>query len=235
MLNQPPKIGIVSGIGPLAGADVLTKVFKNAAKFFNAVEDYEYPDVVLINHGIKGVDNSAKLSDVFEEELITMVSQLESQGANIIGIACNTAHLYLDKIPVKPNAKLLNLIDLVAKCASGTNNNLLLTSRTTKEEELYSKYLSKYSCSYSETNFVQQQLVDQAISAIMAHDLEQAGKLVANIFGSIKPSEISTIIAGCTELPIAIDNCLSKNKFEVIDSNDVLARNLVEEYYKQLK
>jgi aspartate/glutamate racemase len=95
MKKHPPKIGIVSGIGPLAGSDVFAKLLKYAADTFDAVEDSQYPDVVLVSHGIEGVDNIGTLNPQFEKDIVSMVSQLEQNQANIIGIACNTAHIYL--------------------------------------------------------------------------------------------------------------------------------------------
>ena len=40
-------IGIVSGLGPLAGSDVLDKLYQHAARRYHAVEDVDYPDVLL--------------------------------------------------------------------------------------------------------------------------------------------------------------------------------------------
>lgn len=140
MKKHIPKIGIVSGIGPLAGSDVFAKLLKYAADTYNAVEDNEYPDVVLVNHGIAGVDNVGTLNPQFEKDIISMVNQLELNQANIIGMACNTAHIYLDKIKTKPSTTLVNLIDEMAKGASTADvKYLLLTSSTSKKNKASTK------------------------------------------------------------------------------------------------
>lgn len=232
---RPPKIGIVSGIGPLAGSDVLAKTFKNAAKLYGAKEDHEYPDLILLNHGINGIDNTGALSDSFEKEIVSMVQQLESAGCNIIGIACNTAHLYLDKIETKPETKLINLIDEVSVSAKAKGlKYLLLTSSTSRQHQLYQSYLNLHGVNFKATSKSQQQLLDQAIDLVMAYNLEKAGIKMAQVLASAKKQGYSAVIAGCTELPIAIANCVNLEGLEILDSNDELAKALLRNYYKKI-
>lgn len=227
-----PKIGIVSGVGPLAGSDLLAKVFKNAAHLYGAVEDNQYPDLILLNHGIKGFDNTATLNDNFKNEIIESVQKLESQGANVIGIACNTAHAYLHKIKINKNTKLINLIDAVAHEASKHNvKYLLLTSNGSKQQKLYHPYLKKYGVNFVETSEEMQGALDSTIGLVMAHKLDEAGKVIERVLSEAETRGFRAIIAGCTELPIAIDHCKSKNNIKIIDSNQVLAQRLTANYY----
>lgn len=228
-----PKIGIVSGVGPLAGSDVLAKVLKNAAILYGAVEDSEYPDIVFVNHGIEGVDNVGTLNDTFEKEIVSMVQQLESQGATVIGIACNTAHIYLDKIKVGQDTVLVNLIDAVAaKAATADDKYLLLSSSTSKKQKLYHSYLQKHGVSFQETTHKQQKLLDKAIGLVMAYELNHAGKILEQVLLGAKANGFTAVIAGCTELPIAIDHGQIPKNIKVIDSNQVLAQCLITDYYK---
>ena len=227
-----PKIGIVSGIGPLAGADVLHKVFKHAAFVYSAVEDNEYPDVALLNHGIDGVGNSGSLNDDFQSGIITMVHDLESLGATIIGIACNTAHVYIHKIRVMKSTILVNLIDAVAsEAAKHDNQYLLLTSSVSKQQKLYQPYLHKHGVQFTETTDGIQKKLDSAIALVMAHKLNEAGQLLNSVIDWAAAHGCTAIIAGCTELPIAIGHCQNVG-LDVIDSNEVLAAHLTSHYYE---
>jgi aspartate racemase len=233
-ITSSPKIGIVSGIGPLAGADVLAKTFKNAAKIYGAVEDSEYPDLLLLNHGIEGVDNIGTLNATFEKEIVDMVHQLEVQGCSIIGIACNTAHTYLDKIKTKPQTTFVNLVDTVSKVAKEAGHSyLLLTSSTSKQQKLYHGYLDKYAVPFQESTHQQQVLLDKAIGLVMEYKLDEAGELLEEVLKSAKSEGYDAVIAGCTELPIAIANCKDLSGLEVIDSNDELAKALLDNYYNK--
>ena len=233
--TSPPKIGIVSGIGPLAGADVLAKTFKNAAKMYGAIEDSEYPDLLLLNHGIVGVDNIGTLNDTFEKEIVDMVHQLEVQGCNIIGIACNTAHTYLDKIKTKPQTTFVNLIDTVSKVAKEAGHSyLLLTSSTSKQQKLYHGYLDKHDVPFQESTQKQQVLLDKAIGLVMAYKLDEAGELLEKVLKSAKLAGYDAVIAGCTELPIAIAHCKDLQGIFVIDSNEELAKAMLKDYYQSI-
>lgn len=147
------KIGIVSGTGPLAGADVLSKVFRISAAKYNAKDDAGFPEVILISKGVEGIDGTANLNSAFKKELLDMTQQLESQEANIIGIACNTAHIFFDEIKISYKTTLINLPEQVAKASKSGERHLLLTSRTTRESKLYHKYFSKYQRHFRRSKF----------------------------------------------------------------------------------
>lgn len=234
MKTTHKKIGIVSGIGPLAGSDVLSKILKNSAEQYSAVEDSDYPDLVLISHGIEGVDNTGTLNSSFEEGIVDMVSSLEDQGATIIGIACNTAYTYLDKIHMTHGTSLINLIEVVALATKKNNSGyLLLTSSAAKDQKLYQNYLDTYQVNYSETSSEQQLLVDKVIHLIMAHKLDEAGCVFDEILDSAHADGFSSIIAGCTELPVALQYCKNKHELSIVNSNDELAKALLSAYYSQ--
>jgi aspartate racemase len=211
---------------------VLARVFKNAAEMYSAIEDSDYPDLLLLNHGIEGVDNIGTLNDAFEKEIVGMVQYLEAQGCNVIGIACNTAHTYLDKIKTKPQTTFINLIDTVSKVAKEAGHSyLLLTSSTSKQQKLYHGYLDKHAVPFQESNQEQQALLDEAIGLVMAYKLNEAGLLLDKVLEAAKSQGHSAVIAGCTELPVAITHCNDLQGLYIVDSNEELAKALVKKYY----
>ncbi len=229
------KIGIVSGIGPLAGSDVLSKVLTYASKAYGAHEDSEYPEIVLLSHGIDGFDDTAELTDTFKTGVIETVLKLESWGATIIGIACNTAHIYLPDIHLRPETMIINLPQEVTRAANEPGVKYgLLTSRGTKDEGLYKNLLNESSVTFVETTEQQQVLIDKVIDKVMAHTPDDAVKEIESVINEMQAEGVTHFIAGCTELPIAI-NYLDKNSFIVIDSNEVLAKQLVDTYYTAIK
>ena len=68
-----PKIGIVSGFGPIAGIDVASKIHKYAAEHYGAVEDFEYPDFVLVSKGVEGFDKYGAINDKFEPAILDIL------------------------------------------------------------------------------------------------------------------------------------------------------------------
>lgn len=222
-------LGIVSGIGPLAGADALNKLFAHAAQTYGAKEDAEYPDVILMSHGITGVDNTGALSDYFKTELIQLVSRIETAGASVIGIACNTAHIYLPDIAVKPDTILINLPEVVAEAAvqASERHHLLLTSSASRETRLYDNSLQARGVSYDFTNDDTQSRLDEIIELIMAYKLEEAGRAMREVLAWAQSEGYQSIIAACTELPIAIDHCGDTLGLSIIDSSSELGEEML--------
>lgn len=226
------QIGLLSGIGPLAGSDILNKIYKYSALKYGAIEDCEYPDLILINHGIEGVDNLGTVGSKFESELVEGVNKLELAGAGVMGIACNTAHLYLNKIKLADQTRLVNLIEAVSVEAAEVNvNYLLLTSNTSKKQQLYPSYLKNLGVKFNETTAGQQKLLDDTIGLVMSYELEKAEYLLSKLLDKALDDGVQGIIIGCTELPIVFNSAVYSSKFKVHDSNQILAEKLVDSYY----
>lgn len=233
MLDKSRKIGIVSGIGPLAGADILARIFKHAAQDYLAADDDEYPDVILISHGISGVDYLATLSTEFKDEIIKTSESIITQGANVVGIACNTAHVYLDDIKKPRGVEIVNLLNETAKVASASAENyLLLTSHATWSQRLYHHYLNEFKVQFSEADTSQQEILDKTIALVMAYELDRAGDELMPLLDQAEASDFTGLIVGCTELPIAIAHCSRRYNLKVVESNEVLAKVLTDKCYK---
>lgn len=233
MLDKSRKIGIISGIGPLAGADILERVFKHAAQDYSASEDDEYPDVILISHGISGVDYLATLSTEFKDAIIKTAENIITQGANVVGIACNTAHAYLENIQKPHDVEIVNLLSETAKVASASAENyLLLTSHATRAQRLYHHYLNEFKVQFSEVDTAQQAILDKTIALVMAYKLDQAGDELIPLIDQAEANGFTGLIVGCTELPIAITHCPGRHNLKIVESNEVLAKALTDKCYK---
>ncbi len=239
-LNEPSsmdaqsKIGLISGFGPLAGADVLKRILEYSARQYSAFEDHEYPSVVLQSQGFDGFGDSAELSNGFQEALVELATQVTSGGASIIGVACNTAHLYLPEIQASASrAVVVNLIEEVALKAAGIPKRyLLLTSQSTKDEGLHSQRLKQHGVDFCETTIEQQERINEVINAVMQFDLDLAAETLRTVIIDSQPLRIEGLILGCTELPIAYQALAKEIDLPVIDSNQVLAEALTDRYYE---
>ncbi len=85
-------IGIVGGMGPYAGLDLLKKVYDNV----EADSDQSYPDVVMVSASCHIPDRTAFVKNHLGENpsvgISHCVRQLSIAGATHVGISCNTAH-----------------------------------------------------------------------------------------------------------------------------------------------
>ena len=226
-------IGIVSGLGPLAGSDVLDKALAYAATAYGAVEDADYPDVVLFSHGIDDFDSTGSIEDDFVRELVRVVQEIELHHPSVIGVACNTAHLHFDELRAHSGAQFVNLVDATADAAAEHDRRyLLLSSSTTRRTGLYHEALRRRGVRFFDVGDDDQLDVDEIVHTVMAHDLESAGAQIDELLGRLEGGEpFDGIIAACTELPIAFDHSEVSGVITVIDSNRVLARALVDTHF----
>lgn len=230
MTNTP--IGILSGLGPLAGEDVLAKALDYAATRYGAVEDVDYPDVVLVSHGIESFDMTGDVSNGLLAELLVLVAELDTHHPCVIGVACNTAHLFLDELRRRSRAPIVDLIGEVARVAAEAGEEyLLLSSSTTRSTGLYRQALERRGVRFHEVSSGEQAVVDEIVHHVMAHELEIAGTAIRHLIDNWKTSPYTAVIAGCTELPMAFAHSGLAHRIPIIDSNQVLAELLVDAYY----
>lgn len=232
----PRPIGLLSGLGPLAGSDVLDKIILHAALAYAAVEDADYPDVVVVSHGISDFDATGSMSPSFEAELVEMIDELEEHHPLVVGIACNTAHLALEALRARTKAHVVDLIEEVARCAASSRPDLrylLISSSTTRRTGLYRSRLQQHGVCFSEVNDEHQAQLDEVIHLVMAHQLDAAARRITPIVNEAGRG-CDALIAGCTELPMALDRTRLPDEMPVIDSNRVLAETLVDTYFRLL-
>lgn len=121
-------IGIVGGVGPYAGLDLVKKIFDNT----EARSDQEHLDVLLVNSPRLIDDRTAYLLAVRDGKavmdpaidpanpgrgIVACVQKVAAAGAEVIGIPCNTAHsplifdVIIREVAVHmPGIQLLHLI-----------------------------------------------------------------------------------------------------------------------------
>ena len=225
------KIGLLSGMGPLAGSDVLRKAIEYAAAKYGAREDCDYPDMVLLSHGLVGFDAQGTLSDTLSRELVAAFLDLEASRPTIIGVACNTAHLLLGELKRHTKAQIVNLPQEVAKqAAKHSGKLLLLSSYTARHAALYRTALLAEGVSYLQVSEDSQAVVDAAIGLVMECKLTQAGQVLSGLVKAYK-QDVACVVLGCTELPLAFDADSFLQTISRIDSNQVLAERLVDHCY----
>lgn len=85
-------IGIVGGMGPEAGLELLSRITGHTV----AASDQEHLSTILMSFPSRIVDRSAYLNGQTTENpaysIVEIIRKLELAGAQVVGIACNTSH-----------------------------------------------------------------------------------------------------------------------------------------------
>lgn len=245
-MKTEKMIGIVGGVGPYAGLDLIKKIFDNTL----AEKDQEHLSTMLISAPVEIEDRTSFLlgnSSINPGHAIaSIIERLERSGAELIGIPCNTAHApeilgaakeELEKKGSK--AKILHMIHEVANHIkangqAGKKIGLLCTIGLAGTG-LYQKALEKAGLfPVMPDKNIQDEVQDSiynpsyGLKAKSNPVAPQAVEILKKAIGNLKGKGVKTVILGCTELPLAFQD-KEENGVKLIDSTLILARALVRE------
>ncbi|MEM1283480.1 MAG: aspartate/glutamate racemase family protein [Chlamydiota bacterium] len=228
MRNQTKNtIGIIGGAGPMAGQLLMKKIITNYQKNYGCVNDYDFPKMILLSYPFSEMLESTKASEKdnkISQQLEDSLDFLIENGANKIGIACNTLHGFLDKTCHRN--RLVNLIKetKIYLTEQKFSKALVLCTNTSVQKNVHD-YIS-----ISLPNNEEQKLIDYLIRAVLsgAFSLQESQQLKSYIFSkTMKDPVIDCVILGCTELSVLYDEFpMEISGIKMIDPLDLLASKI---------
>lgn len=228
-------IGILGGMGPEATVDCFAKIVKNTP----AQKDQDHLRVI-IDSNPKVPERTAAIlgrGDAPTSVMVKGCRVLENAGANFIIIPCVSAHFFVEEIQGQINLPILSMFDAVAECIEQGHPHirtvgLLATTGTIKG----GRFQQRLSASGIETIVPGDELQGRVMTCI--YDIKNAQSKrtraavtcdlteVANGLLNVGNCHAEAIIAGCTEIPLA----LSQEDLPVpyFDSLLILARAAIQ-------
>jgi aspartate racemase len=232
-MNKPARLlGVLGGMGPLATVDFLRKLIEEtpAARDQDHIPVIAYsvpqiPDrpLAILGHGESPLPH-----------LLEGIHTLQQAGAQVIAIACNTAHYWHDELLLGGGVPLLHIAD--AACDALNENpaqrvGLLATEGTVAAGFYQSRLAARGITCLLNSAEEQQSLVLPAIECVKRNDLAQAHELAAQAVRRLLDRGAQTIVLGCTEIPLAIEHPAASQTPDVtahcIDATRALARACV--------
>lgn len=224
-------IGILGGMGPEATLDCFGKILKNTP----AKRDSDHLRVVIdSNPGIP--DRIAAILGDGESPVPALVDGcrgLEKAGADFVIVPCVTVHYFLPQIQAESPLPVLSIVDAVADTIGRnfpeTRTVGLMGTVATVESGLFQNRLARDGIQTLVPDSARQSVIIGAIkdikdsrpprtrSEITADLIEAAGHLIEK-----KPEGADVIIAGCTEIPLALGQ--EHLSVPYLDSLKILAR-----------
>jgi len=240
-MSSEKIIGIVGGVGPYAGLDLAKKIFDQT----KAKSDQEHLPIALLSIPQQIEDRTAFLLNETNinpaNAIFTIIRKLEQIGADIIGIACNTAHTpeIFDTILKKLNqansgVRLFNMIKEVAayirtSCSTVKDIGILCTTGAYKTR-LYQNILEPEGFNViMPDQALQDSVVNKAIYEIKAQSnpvTEAAEEQVLAGIEHLQKKGAQAIVLGCTELGLAV-SAGQAGETVIIDPALILARALI--------
>ncbi len=222
-------VGIIGGLGPEATVDLMRRVIRATP----AGDDQDHIRM-LVDCNPKVPSRMKAILEGSGEDpspcLVTMAKDLAAWGADFLVIACNTAHLYFERIQEAVPIPLLNMIDLTVDHVVSENPAIrkagLLASWTVIRPGLYEAAFAKKGVALSHPSAALQDRLLTVIRRIKTGQhgapereaLEEAGR-------DLLDQGAEALIIACTELSVIAEDL--KMKAGIFDASQVLAEAIV--------
>jgi len=221
-------IGILGGMGPAATVDLMARIVaatpaKGDSGHLRLLVDIN-PAVPDRNDAIQRGGPSPGPA------LAAMAQGLERQGADMLAIACNSAHAWADEIRVATAVPLVSMIDAtiaaIARDHPGARRVGLLAADACLGADLYQAPLA--AAGYAVLLSDDQPGFMALVYGVKAGDTGPAARAgMAAQAASLVAQGAQVIVAACTEVPLllAAGDCA----VPLVDSSDALVHALIEE------
>ena len=223
-------IGILGGMGPEATSDFFAKLLS----FDKAARDQDHLHIIVeCDPSIP--DRTAFILGKGPDPLPAMLASarcLEAAGAQIVGIPCMTAHNFLPRLRRLSSLDFLSAFEAMAVAMRDTWPEIhslgILATAGTKTARLYETYLPGYTIIWPDED-EQKSLVMEAIygkEGIKAGNRgEYPRSLLVKAAASLAKKGADAIVAGCTEVPLAISQ--EALDLPLVDPMVILAKALI--------
>lgn len=199
-------IGVIGGMGPLATVDLYSKIVLHT----DAKTDQEHPRVCIDSNTAIADRTAALLRGGADPvpEMVKSAKRLESIGAEVLIMPCNTAHCFYDAVAAAVDVPLLHMIALTrdALLARRVRTAGLLATDGTVETGVYQRTFAG-----SGVELLTPPPEDQAAVMEMVYDGIKAGRTdldgaaFRRCCENLLARGAEVLVLGCTELPPAFE------------------------------
>lgn len=226
-------IGLIGGMGPYATSYLYKLLLDKSRLDYGARRNCDYPEVIIDSLPIPDFISDLDFVGVAKEEILSRVKMLTIYGSRKIFMVCNSGHIFEGEMRLASKGRFISLIDLVTNkinSLQGKRIGLLATPTTIKMKLYGQKIKENINLYYPDQKILGE--IENVIRGVIAGDTKKENKRLSDLVRKfIEKNKLDTIVLGCTELPVVFP----REEFEgieVIDSLDILASSILEQYYQ---
>ncbi|KAB2336189.1 amino acid racemase [Cytobacillus depressus] len=217
-------VGIIGGMGPLATVDLMNKIIS----YTPAMKDQDHIHIIADNYSQIPDRTTAILGKGIDPTpyIVQSAQRLQNAGAELLVIACNTAHFFYEAAEKSVSIPILHMPLETTRFVQENNIKkvgLLATDGTIKSK-LYQNSCRNYRIDVIEPDKELQEKVMEGISAIKGGNLEAGFLHLSMVANQLKENGAEAIIAGCTEVPLVLK---SSENICIIDPTEILAKIVI--------
>jgi len=231
-------IGILGGNGTMASLNFTMELVKNAF----SPSDSERPNFILRNLPPKQEDSfvyDGKLQDYSPlDDLVEAARYIESGGAEVLVMPCNSLHYFYKDIQERISIKFLSIIEVTVEKIINSHPNArniaVLSTGITNEKGLYAEVLERCGLKHVKLPDKIQKMVNTCVfDGDNEDDIIRNKGLMQEVIDYIQnETDTDVIIAGCTEVPLFIGHI--EMKLPMINSSLELAKAVLKHSNYQL-
>jgi aspartate racemase len=231
MSKKPHKVlGVLGGMGPAATADFL----RILAEMAGAEGDQDHPKIVLFSNP-QIPDRTAAITGGGEDPaplLLEGLKTLESWGAQLLAVPCNTAHVFINGFRDRLSVPLVHIIEETIHRAmkKSPGGAWLIATSGTSASGIYEAEAKKRDYPLLIPGPETQNILQEVIALVKANRLGESGIRLESCLRRLWAEKDLPVIGACTELPLAYRSS-AMDKKKIISSLDSLALACLERIY----
>jgi aspartate racemase len=231
MSKKPHKVlGVLGGMGPAATADFL----RILAEMAGAESDQDHPKIILFSNP-QIPDRTAAITGGGEDPaplLLEGLKTLESWGAQLLAVPCNTAHVFINGFRNRLSVPLVHIVEETIQRAMETSPGgaWLMATSGTSASKIYETEAKKRDYPLVIPGPETQDILQEVIALVKANRLGESGIRLESCVRRLWAEKDLPVIGACTELPLAYRSS-AMDKKKIISSLDSLALACLERIY----
>jgi aspartate racemase len=233
-MKSKRPIVILGGMGPQASSTLYRLLIDEASSGYGVEHNEDYPHIIVQSLAVPDFISDRSRQSEAIEQMRQGVALARKSDPIAVGMACNTAHLFVDEIEIADGLPFVSLIEVVADAvnAKGIKKVGLMASPTTIATSLYENALNQRGIDVIVPSESEQRRTEEVIRAVIAGKSGPSeAAVLTKISRRLTEEGAEGVILGCTELPLAFDHSVAK--FPVFDCLDLLADKLLSRYYRE--
>jgi aspartate racemase len=225
-MTDTKTVGVIGGLGPAATLDFFDRILKRT----KAVRDQDHLRLIIDNNTKIPDRNAAARGEgpLPGPAIAATAKRLEEAGAEVIVMACNTAHEHEAEIRAGISVPFINMIDETVKVVAELRPEKagVLAGDACLAAQLYQKALRKVGIEPVLLGAESQKTMMELIYRIKAGDTgETVRRSMTTLAKRLEAQGAEVVIAGCTEAPIVLT--AEDIDGELISSTDVLVERTI--------
>jgi aspartate racemase len=227
---EHPLIGILAGMGPRSTAPFVDMVVTECQRQYGARDDIDFPKMMICSQPAPFYEDRPVDHEALESAIRTGLLDLERTGADLLAIACNTAHVYYADLAASVNPPLLDMVGLTVEAVPvGAGTVGLIAARPTVESGIYQRALAGRGLSVADVGW--QDEVDRLLG--MTRTSAAPGELAAlwrEIDGLLREAGAETVVVACLDLSAVLRH--TPADLPVVDAAQCLATDIVRQWLR---